>query len=315
MVGSLPRSRDALGYDTFEVERMSLRTVPVLPFCAIATLIAQQPSQPPSFEVVSIKPAEASARGARFSGGPGTDSPGQLVIRNYPLDRIIARAFDKNRPWEMVHAGSVPTDRYDILAKALPEVTREQFSAMIQNLLAERFGLVVHRETREIAVYELVVAKGGHRFTPVEKPADQTPRPRLNVNSLPKDKDGWPVLPPDAVGSFAASVPPYTRWMYRAQPFSSLLEYLGFILDRPVVDKTGLGGIYNYDLDVLRLEPPANNAGLSPQERLQAMRELDGQVVPNLLAAVERLGLKVVSAKGPVEVVVIDKVNQKPTEN
>ena len=299
---------------------MRLRTSSLLLLGAISTSVAQPPAQAPSFEVASIKPADTSARGLRFSGGPGTDSPGQLVIRNYPLDRIIARAFDKTHPWEIVIPDSVPTDRYDIVAKAPPGVTREQFSVMIQNLLAERFGLVAHREIREIPVYELVVAKNGPRLTVVNKPpvadqSGQSPRPRLDVNSLPKDKDGWPILPPDAVGTFAASVPPYRRTMYRAQPFSALLEYLRFVLDRSVVDKTALSGIYNYDLNVLSLELPAANTDMSPAERTQALRDADSQVIPNLLAGVERLGLKVISVKGPVEVVVIDKVNKKPTEN
>jgi uncharacterized protein (TIGR03435 family) len=131
--------------------------------------MAQQRPEVLSFEVASIKPSDASSR-LRFTGGPGTDSPGQLRFSNYPLRGIVRRAFNKTELWEIENLDAVPNDWYDISAKIPPGVTQEQFYLMIQNLLAERFGMVAHKEMREMAVYEFVATKDGPRVTPVEKP-------------------------------------------------------------------------------------------------------------------------------------------------
>lgn len=267
--------------------------------------MAQQRPEFPSFEVASIKPADASTRFG-FTGGPGTDSPGQLRFSNYPLISIVKTAFDRTQ-WEIENLDTVSRDRYDISAKIPPGVTREQFYVMIQNLLAERFGMVAHKEMREIAVYEFVATKDGPRVTPVEKaPAADAALPpnRLNISTLPKDKDGWPILPAEAVGMFTASVRPYGRYMFRAQPMSALWEFLRTAFDRPLVDQTGLTGLYNYDLTVKQ-----GSRGDTPAER-------SADLILMMAAGLEgSLGLKQVSAKRPVEVIVIDRINKKPTEN
>ncbi len=294
--------------------------------CVIPALAAQQAAPQPSFEVASIKPTDPSAR-QPYSGGPGTASPGQMTLRNYSVEMLIRRAFDLHNPWEMALPNSLPTDRYDIVAKAPPGAAADDALSMLQNLLVERFGMVAHKETREMPIYELVVAKDGPRFKPVEKAPDgpvqpirigQYSPPRIDMSALPKDKDGWPILPPDAVGMFGTSIRPYSRTMFRAQPIATLIERLRLGLDRPVVDKTGLKGIYNYDWTVLNVEAiseEARSAAPGSPERNAALREQDGQLASNILAGIERMGLKAIPTKGPFEVVVIDKVNKKPTEN
>jgi uncharacterized protein (TIGR03435 family) len=286
---------------------MNLRIFTPLLLWAIAGSRAQQRPELPSFEVASIKPADASSRFG-FTGGPGTDSPGQLRFSNYPLNGIVRRAFDKTQPWEIENLDAVPNDRYEISAKIPPGVTREQFYLMIQNLLAERFGMVAHKAMREMAVYEFVATKDGPRVTPVEKPpasdSGAPPPNRLNIGALPKDKDGWPILPADAVGMFTASVRPYGRYMFRAQPMSVMWEFLRMAFDRPLVDRTGLTGLYNFDLTVKQ-----GSSGDTPAER-------SANQMLMLAAGLESsLGLTKVSAKRPVEVIVIERINKKPTEN
>ncbi len=299
--------------------RLSIRLLLLLCIASASAFFAQQLAELPSFEVASIKEVAPDSQPTGLSGLPGADSPGQLRITNFLLAEIIQVAFGKKRPWEIVFRSSPTTKRYDITANAPAGVKRDQFPLMLQKLLRDRFGMVAHGEMRELPVYELTLAQGSTRFTPLDPPpvdqAGQSPRPRIVLSALPKDRDGWPVLPPDATGRFLASVPPYNRYMFRALPLSALVEHLGQILDRPVVDKTGLDGIYNYDLEVLRVERLPANASMSQEDRNRAMREADDQLVPNMLAGVVRMGLKVTSTKASVEVVVIDKLNDKPTEN
>ena len=273
---------------------------------AISVLTAQQRPEALSFAVASIKPADASSRFG-FTGGPGTDSPGQLRFSKYPLNGIVRRAFNKTQPWEIENLDAVPNDPYDISAKIPPGVTREQFYVMIQNLLAERFGMVAHKAMQEMAVYEFVATKDGPRVTPVEKPPAANPAAtpsRLDRSGLPKDKDGWPILPADAVGMFTALVRPYGRYMFRAQPMSALWEFLRMFFDRPLVDTTGLTGLYNYDVTVKQGSSGDTQEEKSANSRLSLIAGLESS-----------LGLKLVSAKRSVEVIVIDRINKKPTEN
>jgi uncharacterized protein (TIGR03435 family) len=186
---------------------------------------------------------------------------------------------------------------------------------MLQSLLVERFGLVTHREFREMDLYELVVAEGGPRLTEVPNPAGGGERTKIVVKDLPKDKDGWPILPAEAVGSFSASIPGYSRSMYRAAPIAVLVRMLPATLSKPVVDKTGLTGFYNYDLTLPVSERPASWSPPETPEAILAARESSGEFLRSYFNAVEKLGLKLISKKGPIEVIVVDKVNSSPTEN
>lgn len=156
--------------------------------------------------------------------------------------------------------------------------TREQFQRMLRNLLAERFKLSLHRESREMQMFRLVVAAGG--------PA------------LKADVDG---APPAAEKSKGGNGAP--RISYRVQgktvaDFSKLVEGQ---LRRPVTDATGLSGKYDFDIwwspDDLNPDASATSDA------------------PTLRSAIESLGLKLEMSKEPLEVVVIDHVERVPTEN
>ncbi len=297
---------------------MWLRRHSILFALGAAITSAQTPVRPSSFEVASIKPSAPTDRPRpRFSGGPGTDSPGQLACTDYLLELLIRRAFKANLQWEIVLPASLPATRYDILAKIPAGGTQEQVDLMLQNLLVDRFGLVFHKEAREMPVYELVLGKDGPKLTRAKVPTGNPGAPpsvtQVSLGALPKDKDGWPVLPPDAVGIFGTTVPPTTRVMYRAQPLSAMVDRIKGTLQRPVIDKTGLTGVYDFDIVTTRPELPTRTA--SAEDARQSRENMTYQMESGLLIAVERLGLKAVSNKAPVEVVVVDRVNGMPTEN
>jgi uncharacterized protein (TIGR03435 family) len=301
-----------------------------------AVLFAQVTAPSPSFEVAAIKPADdAAGAEPHCSGGPGTNAPGQIACADYALEGYIRRAYDKSEPWELVLPHSIPTDRYDIIAKAPPKVTIERLNLMFQNLLAERFGLVVHMEKREMRAYKLVAAKNGlkisaraNQLAPTQGRSSGT---LLPPSMLPKDKDGWPILPPDAKGIFLSEIRGYSRAMFREQPLSELIRILKPLLREPVIDETSLTGIFSFDLTVAWpswIDAVSDKALIAPgiaadlpgdaSEGLQIIRptnNLSSMVEPILTAMERQLGLKVVRGKGPVEVLVVDKVNAKPTEN
>jgi uncharacterized protein (TIGR03435 family) len=191
----------------------------------------------------------------------------------------------------------IDSERYDIVANAPTGASEEQVNIMLQNLLADRFKLVVHRETRKLPLYELTVAKNGLKIKPyIEDPnePDREPgRPVFNQDGVPIPRPGGIAF---VIGSGQRQV------IGRKQPIAQLARSLAVDLERPVVDKTGLTGDYDYSLRYIPNGASAQLAGDS-----------DG---PDLVTAVqEQLGLKLESKKGPVEMLVVDSGQRKPTEN
>jgi uncharacterized protein (TIGR03435 family) len=188
---------------------------------------------------------------------------------------------------------------------------------MLLNLLAERFGLALHGETRDLPIYELIVAKGGLKMGEAEKPAQtlQSEPGPTPPGQLPRDKDGLPLLPPGvprmaSYGNSGVSA--------RMQTIADLVRLLQSKLDRPVVEKTGLTGTYDFTLVwAPQTTPGGFDSTAAPEPTYgQGAAAAPSQPVPDLPACVERqLGLKLAPAKRPVSVLVIDHVNRTPTEN
>jgi uncharacterized protein (TIGR03435 family) len=178
-----------------------------------------------------------------------------------------------------------------------PGATREQFRSMLQNLLAERFGLKLHRERKEWPAYDLVVAKGGPKFKESPTPENAEP-PAFDRSALPRDKWGLPVVPPGVSATSSTSGGRFRRYVVR-ETMAAFASSLAYHLERPVADATGLTGKYNFVLTWTKeVEPPAEDP------------------LPSLMTALqEQLGLKLESKKGEIEVLVIDHVNKTPTEN
>src|SRR5215831_13750982 len=139
---------------------MAVTLASVLLSCSFA----QTPAAAPAFEVASIKPSEpitpAMIASGKLHAGMKTDNA-RVDIGNFPLMQLICKAYDvkmyqvQGPPWLM------SGQRFDIVANMPPGSTKEQVPQMLQALLAERFKLVVHRDSKEQTVYGLVVGKGG----------------------------------------------------------------------------------------------------------------------------------------------------------
>ncbi len=235
----------------------------------------------PVFDVATVKPSKPDAQGKNY-----LMQGHQFSTINTTLTDLLKFAYGIQSRQVVGGPSWISTDKFDL--KAEPDLegapNDKQLKSMLQKLLADRFKLTFHHEQRELPVYALVVIKGGAKLTK----NDENP-------------DGLPGMGFRGLGQLScvnASM----------ADFAGLMQ--GAVLDRPVVDRTGLQGRYNFPLkwtpDESQFEglgikvPPPSNAADAP---------------PNLFAAVqEQLGLKLDSTKSSVDVLVIDHV-EKPSEN
>ena len=308
----------------------------IFTFCAAFGQTAEEPT---TFEVASVKPAEPSPMGmisVQMRGGPGTADPGQLTYTNVSMKNILTNAYGV-KGYQINGPKWLDTsERFDITAKIPMGATREQFKLMFQNLLAERFKLVLHHETKDLPMYALVVGKGGPKMKePVEGAATAPPPPSPPLGSdgagpvrLKMGADGMPQLPP-GVGKNGIVMMMVNgnggmrmRMVANGQPVSALIDTLADQLGRPVVDATGLKAKYDITLDFapdglngpmggMSPPPPPDGGGAVPMASAS-----DGAGGPTIFAALqEQLGLKLEQRKGPVDLLVIDRLEKVPTEN
>jgi len=272
--------------------------LPVALVVAFAGAIVVYPqSTRPQFEVATVKPAAPNSLG-QLGRAPG----GRLTATNVPLALLIQNAY-RVRSFQVLGGPSwMATDRWDIEARPEegsvtppgpqdPNVP-DLFSLRLQSLLEDRFKLQIHRETRELPVFELTVAKGGLRAKLAD---DQTP-------FRAGDQRGGISLMIGG-GELRAT----------AVPFPNFVAALSGVVARTVVDKTDLKGLYDI---TLKWMPDVGQVVSPPGPLPTGVQFLSPDPsAPSLVTALqEQLGLKLESSKGPVEVLVIDHV-ERPREN
>jgi uncharacterized protein (TIGR03435 family) len=223
-----------------------------------------------SFDVASIRESDPAGAGLRGAIEP---NPGGLSIRNTTVRAAITWAYDEEGARVGVQGGPnwVDAVRYDIAARAAAPVSNNQLRVMLRTLLADRFGLVVRAERKENAVYGLIVDQKGHKLRPA-KPG--------GTRSIQSDATGF---------AFQNAT------MSDLQLF--LLSRAG--LDRPVLNRTGLDGLFDFKLAMLNVADTPAIAGI-------------GTAVFG--DALSLLGLKLEAQKVPLDVITIEKV-ERPSEN
>lgn len=269
-----------------------------LSFLTVAPLLrvsAQSTPASPSFDVASI---HESAPG-RVGGRLGVSNPGRAIVENIPLSNLIEYAFDKT-PAEIVGSPEWARTRYDITAPyTLPKATDAQVRMMFQKLFAERFKLVTHVETRTMQRYLMLQARAdgklGNRLVPVE---DINCERWLAAGNSSVDAGGPSPVTPNGKRPQCSTIQALTYIVGGTQPMSQLAIAFKGSLRAPVIDRTGLTGTFNFDLEFT-----------APR---QIAAGVDG--VSIFTAAQEQLGLKLQAEQGPVEVVVIDSL-ERPTPN
>jgi uncharacterized protein (TIGR03435 family) len=303
-----------------------------------------QAAPPTSFEVASIKPSAPSPNGmfmVRIGASPG----GRWTASGITVGMLIQQAFDV-RDYQITGGPSwLNSERYDIEAKAdTPNLTKEMTKVLLQSLLAERFNLKFHRETKDLPIYALVVGKGGHKLhlsdiQPDAQTDAQPPDPSKPVQagggagggSVSVGPGGKVVNGAGGGAGGAVSVGPGGKVVDREAPARSgsmmrmgrgqlsaqmtpvagIAAALAQQLGRPVIDKTELKGSYDFDLkwtpDETQRGPGLG--GMAPPATESPLPADSSS--PSIFTAVqEQLGLKLESSKGPVETLVIDHIEK-----
>jgi uncharacterized protein (TIGR03435 family) len=294
---------------------------------SLFSMIAFGQAAPPlEFEVASVKPAAPlGGRGPiRLPprGGPGTADPGRMNFVSISLKNLLMTAYGV-KIYQVSGPSWLDTERYDIVASVPPGTTKEQANVMLQNLIEERFQLTLHRETKDLPLYELGIGKNGPKLKEfVNDPTAPPAQPPTGPMTM--GKDGFPVLPPGTTAMMVMNG--RMRMIASKQPIARLADMLANQLGRPVVDKTGLTGEYDYKLEFSSEglsggafgglppppPPPPGTGGPAPV----AAGPADTSDAPGLLAAVqEQLGLRLDQKKGPLDLLVIDRAEKVPTEN
>jgi len=269
-----------------------------------------QSAAKPEFEVASIKPSPPPpSAGIGFAvgcrGGPGTNDPGLFICENYSHLNMVLHAYSVEY-YQLSAPDWMLTTRFDLRATVPEGATKEQLPLMLQSLLAERFKLKIHHETREIQRYELRVAKGDPKFKESAPAKDQS---SLDPPGPPKrDKDGYPIIGPR--GGMAIMYDK-ARMRYPGVTMERLADLLSGQIHGPVTDMTGLSGKYDIDLywntvNILRASAPGADPAALPSD----------PGGPTLQPALQdQLGLRLESKKGPVDFLVVDYMEEVPTAN
>src|SRR5690349_4013682 len=309
----------------------------LVPFALVATLSAQAPATvfigappPPAppwdaphleFDVASVKTNNSGPMAQMIR-----TVPGEFRMSNIPLRIIITQAYRLSNYQLVGGPGWLDSERFDIVAKAPAGSAPDQTALMLRGLLADRFKLKVHGETRETQIYALVLARSDGKLGPklskstddcekiiAERRAAAAAARAGGAGPVPFTMPGPNEKPVCTMSMRPVQVNngvPVLSFKAGGQPMATLVSQVSSMLNKRVVDRTGLTGLYDYEMEFsMRAQMPLTTqaaGAITPAAPID-----DG---PTVFDAVRELGLKLESEKGPVEHLVIDSV-EKPTED
>ena len=256
-------------------------------------LQARQP-QTPSFEVTSVKANRTGDRSSRFQLLPG----GRFVATNTTARALLQSAYRfEYLPFQVIGGPSwLDSERFDVEGRAGGSPSPADVDAMVRALLVTRFKMTYAKETRDMPVYHLTRARADGRSGPQLRPSttacDRTP-PATNT---PPDPNALP----RCGGRFARGTLGQ-RILGVGATLDELAQLLPQRVRRKVVNRTGLQGAYDFELDFTPDDPPPADVAAD-------------KAVPLFTALQEQLGLRLESARGPVDVLVIQSA-ERPEEN
>jgi len=281
---------------------------PIL-FGLVNASVSRAQSQTParSFEVASVKPAKSDSPGMFIRNDPN----GSFSAKNAPLKLLMQIAYRVKEAQISGGPSWINSEPFDIEAKPdesvatelqnLPQAEREVvIPSMLQSLLAERFKLTLHHETKELPVYVLLVAKNGPKMHESAPAAPDEPAP------------GAPGPGPNRRGSIMMQG--RGQLTVNSQPLSQFANLLSHFLGRVVVDQTGLKANYDFKLQWTPGDEEMMFRGMGPGPDGRPAPPPDASGPTLFTALQEQLGLKLESQKAPVDTLVIDHVD-KPSEN
>ncbi len=315
---------------TWESQRIALLAALMAPPFALTATAPQSVA----FDVASIKIGVAPAPQPMLCLTPC--SPGERLtvdhsrvdIRYMSLDKLIVTAY-RIKPHQLSGPDWMRSQRFDILASMPAGATKEQVPEMLQALLTDRFKLAIHRETKELPVFALVVGKNGTKLKEAEP--DTAPTPPTANSSTVYTPQGDVRVERNGNGSSTAIGTAYGTVHTQRGPdgpiidlskvsMPALAELLAPHVPRPVIDMTNLKGDYRV---VIELPAPSGGGGGRKGPR-GAGADADGAEPSQspsdpmgepFLRAIEKLGLKLEPRKAPVDTIVVDRLEKAPTAN
>lgn len=288
--------------------------------CGCLACFAQQPA----FDAASVK--VAAAPNASANRGCKTPEAGRISFGRAPMSALLMDAYGLN-PDQISGPGWISDfmgpDYYEVLATFPVGTSKEKCQEMLQNLLAERFHLVVHHETKGFPGYDLIAIKDGTKLKETAASNLAAPDTPAQLAGLPRDKKGLAILPPGHRVVTDLTRNP-KRVTYQAESMAQFAEDLGNLIatqsvnmadlfsgkasmpggPRPrVANKTGLTGVYDFTLEF-------SATSLDPTGETETLQL-------NLFQAIEKqLGLKLVKTSAvPVDIIVVDHADKLPTSN
>jgi uncharacterized protein (TIGR03435 family) len=261
-------------------------------FFTSCAVFAQPPGATrPAFEVASVKPAPPPSDNRMRVGMSG--DAGRVNFSNVTLINLMARAYNV-KDKQISGPDWLKSERYDIVATLPAGAPKDQVPMMLQSLLEERFKLSLHRETKVLPIYALVVGKNG---------------PKLHQA--------------DGEGGLRMSMSPKGRKMTGSVDMARLADVLSTLMDRPVLDMTELKGNFDIGLDWTpdgQTGGPgffgSGGGGRPPEGGGEGKAAPESADAPSIFTAVqEKLGLRLEGRKSPVEILIVDHAERAPTEN
>jgi uncharacterized protein (TIGR03435 family) len=269
-----------------------------------------------AFGAVSIKPASPNLPDGRIvvgmlppTGGPGTGDPGRIRWQIVSLKLLVRTAYPTNLTDKITGPDWMDGVFFQVEATMPPDTTKDQLRVMLRNLLADRFKLKIHQESKESPTYSLVIAKGGPKMkessaatgstvSPSSLPATAGAGPQLTADGFPVH----PNIPSTGTGMFSTLGVNGIRLTARQQTMQDLAHALAAFSSRPLTNDTGLTAEYDFILTFakpgLPTSPDADDA------------------LPDIFTALEpQLGLKLESKRGSADVIVVDHIEKVPTQN
>jgi uncharacterized protein (TIGR03435 family) len=321
--------------------------VALVPLTVIATLSAQTPAvpvpapfnalpllgqtaPPPPWDAPHLQFDVASVKANK--SGPTNIMirmlPSNFTVTNLPLRTLIMQAYRVSQ-YQLVGApGWLDSERFDIIAKAPAGTRPEDTTLMLRGLLADRFKLKVRGDTRETQIYALVLARSDGRLGPkMSKSTDDCEKiiaerraaataaraggaGPLPIPFTPPGPNEKPVCAMNMRPMPVSNGPPLMALRAGGQPLQILVNQISGLLNRRVVDRTGLAGLYDFELQYsMMAQGPLTTA---PAGATTPTAPIDDG--PTIFDAVRELGLKLESERGPVEHLVIESV-ERPTED
>ncbi len=285
----------------------------------LAAQAPQPPADPPAFEVASIKPNNSGDGRVMMQM-----QPGQFRATNITLRLLIRNAYQLQDFQISGGPSWMASDHYDLIAKMpdgfqpppgppAPGSGPGPLQLMLRGLLAERFKLTVHNETKDSSIYALIVARSDGKLGPSLKKSETDCAAQFAAG---RGRGRGPMPPPPGPPQPGESIPCGIRigpgaLTMGGTPLSQFANSLGMFAGRIVLDRTGLAGNYDINLTWTPDQMP-RPAGDGPPPLINGVAvDPNG---PSLFTAVqEQLGLKLDSQRGPVEMLVVDRA-EKPVE-